>query len=463
MDQVILWKEWTEAFSYLRGAFSRQLTFFWAITYCAGMSLRSNIRGVSSIVCALGLLEGCYKCLDRLAHSSGVDLDKLCHLWVKLCLRLFEPICVDGYVVLVADGIKVPKEGKKMPGVKLMHQQSQSNAKAEFIMGHFIQAVSLLVHTPLGNIAAIPLVARIHDGLVYSNRCTQTVISRLAALLERLSDSAQYPVMVIADAYYASSSLIKPLCQAGGELLCRVKHNAVAYVPVEPPIKKKRGRPKIIGKKVVLRSFFNDFDKISTQTGEYRYYCVNLYWKPAKRVVRLILVEHPQKGRAVFMSTKTDLDPLVAIRLYEKRWLIETGFKTAVHQIGTFAYHFWMKAMKPTKRGQTKQYLHKESKEYRDSVNRKMHAFHVHMMLGCINQGLMQHLAINFRDQVWTSFCGWLRTMRKNVEPSELVVANALRATFPNFLTAAKIGSAWQLFVRERIDTARAGPLSRAA
>jgi hypothetical protein len=44
-------------------------------------------------------------------------------------------------MVLIADGIKVSKEGKKMPAVKLMHQDSQSNAKAEYIMGHYLQAI----------------------------------------------------------------------------------------------------------------------------------------------------------------------------------------------------------------------------------------------------------------------------------------------------------------------------------
>jgi len=32
-----------------------------------------------------------------------------------------------------------------MPGVKLLHQQSESNTKPEYIMGHSLQAVSVLV------------------------------------------------------------------------------------------------------------------------------------------------------------------------------------------------------------------------------------------------------------------------------------------------------------------------------
>ena len=48
-----------------------------------------------------------------------------------------------------ADGIKIPKCGRKMPAVKFLHQQSEANTKPEFITGHSLQAVSLLVQSRL--------------------------------------------------------------------------------------------------------------------------------------------------------------------------------------------------------------------------------------------------------------------------------------------------------------------------
>ena len=61
----------------------------------------------------------------------------------------------------VGDGIKVPKCGRKMPGgVKLLHQQSGSNTKPEYIMGHSLQAVSLLVQAA-SSFFAVPLAVRI--------------------------------------------------------------------------------------------------------------------------------------------------------------------------------------------------------------------------------------------------------------------------------------------------------------
>ena len=52
---------------------------------------------------------------------------------------------MDGLVLLAADGLKVAKEGRKMPSVKCLLQESSDNSKPNFIMGHSFQVLSLLV------------------------------------------------------------------------------------------------------------------------------------------------------------------------------------------------------------------------------------------------------------------------------------------------------------------------------
>jgi hypothetical protein len=141
-----LWMHWWNAIWRLRPAFSRLQTFLWFATAVAGFTVRTDMLGVTSIVRALNLDARCYNTLIDCFHSSAVKLDRLTALWTQVVLRLFpQPLRVNGRCVLVGDGIKVPKCGRKMPAVKLLHQQSQSNTKPEYIMGHSLQAVSLLV------------------------------------------------------------------------------------------------------------------------------------------------------------------------------------------------------------------------------------------------------------------------------------------------------------------------------
>ena len=100
--------------------------------------------------------------------------------------------------------------------------------------------------------------------------------------------------------------------------------------------------------------------------------CVDLLWRPAGRLVRFVLVEHPNRGRLILMCTDLTLEAADIIRLYGWRFKIELGFKQAAGVIGAFDYHFWMMDMKPLKRRNGNQYLHRESEAYRRAVRRKM-------------------------------------------------------------------------------------------
>jgi hypothetical protein len=110
-----------------------------------------------------------------------------------------------------------------------------------------------------------------------------------------------------------------------------------------------------------------------------------------------------------------------------------------VHVLGVYAYHFWMWGMKPLRRGDGNQYLHRTSDACRTATLRTMRAFHLHVQLGCIAQELLQHLAINHTAEVWSAFRSWLRTMNPDLPPSELVTANALRTAISEFISSSDI------------------------
>ena len=81
----------------LRPAFSRSRPFMWFATIVAGLVVRSDLRGVTSIVRALNLQPNLYDRLLQNLHSSAIKLDQLSALWAQLALRLFpQPVRVNG-------------------------------------------------------------------------------------------------------------------------------------------------------------------------------------------------------------------------------------------------------------------------------------------------------------------------------------------------------------------------------
>ena len=465
-----LWIHWWSVIWKLRPACSRMQTFLWFAVAVAGLTIRTDLLGVTSIVRALGLRERCYDNLLDVFHSSGIKLHLLTTHWVQVVLRVFSaPVLVNERLVLVGDGIKIPKRGKKMPGVKLLHQQSDSNTKPEYIMGHSFQAVALLAKAARG-VFAVPLASRIHEGLIFSNRDKRTLLDKMITLLDSLGISQAY--YFVADAYYASRKIIMPLLQQGNHLVTRVRLNAVAYhQAVQPKGKRKRGRPSKYGQKVNVRSLLLDVDEMKSarspvydeQNIAIRYRSLDLLWRPVGVVIRFVAVCHPVRGKCVMMSTDLSLAPLEIIRLYGLRFKIEFSFKQAVRTIGAYAYHFWMMDMTPLRHQNGNQHLHRERDDYRNSVRRKLHAYHVFVQAGIVAQGLLQYLAATFPRLVWNSFGSWLRTIRDGVPPSELVVAAALRNTFPEFLADCQKNPILAKFILERSDTRRSKALCLAA
>ncbi len=104
---MTLWTAWWDAIWLLRPAFSRLRAFMWFAITVAGLTVRTDSLGVTSIVRALKLRPRLYnKLLDHF-HSDAVQLDRLSALWTQAALRLFpQPLRVNGRRVLVGESGK---------------------------------------------------------------------------------------------------------------------------------------------------------------------------------------------------------------------------------------------------------------------------------------------------------------------------------------------------------------------
>jgi hypothetical protein len=245
----------------------------------------------------------------------------------------------------------------------------------------------------------------------------------------------------------------------------------VAYLPPPPTPrnhKKRRGRPRKYGKKVKLRVFLDDPAKmqsaLSPVYGEtktiIKFLSMDLFWRPIGVLVRFVAVVHPIRGFIILMTTDLTLAPLEIICLYGLRFKIELSFKQALHTIGVYAYHFWCAKMIPLAHASGNQSLLFKPMQYRQAILRKLNAYHRHIQVGLIAQGLLQYLASVFPALVWNSFGSWIRTIRPNLPPSEMVTALALRNAFPHFLVGCSKINILAKFIADHFDFARNNPLA---
>lgn len=434
----MIWITWIDTVWKLRSAFSREKSFLWFVISLLGFSVRIDHLGISSIIRSLALGNKSYECLRQLFRSTSIDLGKLALLWIRAVDHtLSNYFCLfNGKKVYLIDGIKAPKEGRRMAGVKWLFQDSQNNSKASYIFGHYCQALHVLVHFGKSYLS-IPLIMRIQDGL--SNR-RGSLVMRILDLVLTLQIKNSY---IVGDTYYWAGELSKELRKMGNHLISRVKLTAVAYFPIEKSSGRK-GRPKKYGAKKKLKNFFKGKGFVTAVLKLYgkdetvQYKEKILLCKNHQCLVKYVFTRIGG-NKCVFASTDTTLNAREIIELYSYRFKIEFSFKEFVHDFGGFCYRFWSKSIERTRRkGEEKRLPSLET------------SYHLYLQIAIIAHGLVNIVAIKHSDEIWQMHSSWMRTIRPGLIPSAAVARIAFREGLQNLNKLPKSWSTIRKFIQYR-------------
>ena len=145
---------------------------------------------------------------------------------------------------------------------------------------------------PAGDsVLAVPLAMRIHEGLIWSNRDKRTLLDKMLTPIGILEIGQLF--YFVTDAYYASGKIINGLLEQNQHLVTRMRSNAIAYRPVVARGPRRRGRPRLYGRKVHLNTLFSHKAALQAMPspvyGEknvtLQYRVCDLLWRPARRIV----------------------------------------------------------------------------------------------------------------------------------------------------------------------------------
>ena len=95
--------------------FSCKTAFNWFLTITIGAILRSDKLGVNSLIQDLAFSQGCYNSMLHFFRVSSWSLNEIRKRWF-LAVNQYAPLYTEGnFHVLVEDGVKQSKEGRRMP------------------------------------------------------------------------------------------------------------------------------------------------------------------------------------------------------------------------------------------------------------------------------------------------------------------------------------------------------------
>jgi len=458
-----------------RFVFSRTTTWIIFCSVVIGFIGATEMIGISSFCRFYSVDESAYNAFIHFFRYSSWSLAAVSLHWEYFVLSQNKAVLNDGRVIMLGDHTYVPKDGRRMPGVVTLRQNSETQSKPSYFRGHCWGAIGLLVGS-FANPFCLPITLSLHQGQIHigagkaSNENKQTLVTRIVQTALDISIRNGLPAILILDAFFPAGAAFKiansvwsiSLKQPLMTLIIRAKKNYVAYFPVDKKTNKGRGRPRKYGDKVKLMEVFDQeqlFNKVVCtiygRTEEVLILSADLFWKPSCSLVRFVFAM-TSRGAIVLMCSDRKMSPITALELYCFRIRIETMFDMLKNLLCVFRYRFWTKKLPAESRKPKKnKKLKSPPTNNLPAIKKCWDAYEKFVMLGVISLGLLQLISLNFPDSVWKRFSSFLRTRSRDI-PSErttkIVISDLLAKNFRSFALTGILLKIHDYFFRKKIS-----------
>ena len=467
-----MWNRIEKILNDFRKQFSRAGAFKWFTVVVLGLMVRSDKLGITSVLRALSIAPKNYESILHFFRADSWSLPNVQACWYEVVRKHIPLFCYEGKAILVGDGTKQAKEGRYMPGVKKLAQESETQSKPDFIHGHMWGGVGVLVGK-IRRFSCVPLSLKIHDGLQSVAKWDGSApVSHIVQMIRDGSLAAQglqRHALFLLDRYFLSVPALKELSRQNAsnqykmDIITKLKRSAIAYEPAHQRQPGQRGRTRKKGEKVKLSSLFNtEREHFKSQKldlygkkHDIRYYCIDLLWgQGLYQKLRFVLVEY-DNVQSILVSTDLSLSPLAIIQLYSYRFRIETMFRSLKQDIGGFSYHFWTKALPKLnhfkKKSDPDPLSQVNDHHDRHRIRQTIRATEMYALMASVAMGILQSLSIDFSNGVFKVPLRYQRTPAKRM-PSEANMIYCLRQRIFSLLTFHAHSEIPRLILSAQID-----------
>lgn len=197
--------------------FSRKAAFHWFVVIVVGLMLRSDQLGLTSVIRDPALQPESYLPMLHFFRASSWSLKTVRKRWFQTVKESAPLYREQGFCVLVGDGVKQPKEGHRIPGVKKLFQESENSARPAYTHGHIFGGLGIFAGDAHMR-ACISLSIRLHDGLTAAKEWAGASIPASSHVVQMAEDAhlaAQEfgSSLLLPDRYFLSVPALERLAQ----------------------------------------------------------------------------------------------------------------------------------------------------------------------------------------------------------------------------------------------------------
>ena len=318
--------------------------FIWALMLIPGR------KRVTDIANACFFIDKHVSSFERFLSEYKWSMHGVIASLVSLLLsHLGERLMVHGAFLAAEDTTFAGKASKKMMGVQKWKDHSSNPDRGGYLFGHNWAILGLL--TPFrGRWLCFPILARLIPGKKNPSHFVATpeglrpadfwdvTVSNVLYTWELLGRRA---LRVVADAYFANASFIKPLMKKGIAVISRLRKNAVGWD--DPPEYSGRGRPRKRGKKWKLADLLKEFEPESLSVHIYGKDCQvaavvrDVWLRNIPKKVRVVVIEGIKKP-VILVCTDITLSASQIIEIYAARFALEITIRDLKQHFGFTDY-----------------------------------------------------------------------------------------------------------------------------